>query len=161
MPSYSQQIHTYLRHTWMEDYKQFKDVKSHHVAEALQPYQTFYDELIPNDQLRNPYYTFIHRERIIYQMYMNDRIMVFKFDSRDDSDSEESSDDDESDSMYSESPLESDEEPDDFINGMKILDEYDFREQLQANEFVGGYWEPKLHWVLTKPNLQKVLQNAS
>ncbi len=160
MPSYTQQIYTYLQHTWIEDYPKFQAIKPHHVSKVLQSYQTFYDNLIPNEHLRNPYNSFIHKERILYNMYMNDEIMVFKFDRRDDSDSEESSDD-ESDSCYSESPLESDEEPEDFINGMKIMDEYDFREQLRANEFVGGYWEPDLHWVLTKQSLRTILKNDS
>jgi hypothetical protein len=144
------EAHEYLEITWAEDEPIFKNVTVDLLKSVIQPYGDFYESLIPEGvpAAVKPY---IHKERMLYDMYQNDKIMIFRYDPADDSD-----DDDES--FYSNSELEEDEEKvKNFVNGILLLDDYYFREQLTANEFTGGYWESDHHWVLSRDTLFRAL----
>ena len=136
----------YLKHTWFEsDPKSFVEATVELVAEAFQVYSTFLDTLVPDE---TPYAKYIHKERMLYDLFMNDEILVFRYDAEDDDES-----------FYSESELSDDisSETKSFINDVRLMDESDFREQITANEFTGGYWTPHHHWVLSKKALYAVM----
>ncbi len=136
----------YLKHTWFEDDPDtFAEATVESVAEAIQPYADFLDILVPHG---TPYAKYIHKERMLYDQFMNDEILVFRYD-----------DEDDDESFYSESELSDDtsSETKSFINNVRLMDESDFREQITANEFTGGYWTPHHHWVLSKKALHAVM----
>lgn len=144
------EVFEYVQITWAEEEPSFKNVSVDLLKSVIQPYADFYRELIPDGtpESLKPY---IHRERMLYDLYQDDKIMVFRYDPADDSD-------DDAESFYSNSELEEDEEKvKNFVNGILMLDEYYFREQLTANEFTGGYWDADHHWVLSRDKLFSVL----
>ena len=118
---------------------------THELIQAhMKPYNEFLESLIP-DTVPEPFRKYIHKERLVYDLYMADQILIFRFDPKDFTD--------ETDSFYSNSELEEDEAAiANFVNGVRLMDEFDYREQLSANEFTGGYWDPDHHWVLLKRN---------
>ncbi len=112
------------------------------IQQAIRPYDEFMRTLVPS---KLPFAKYIHKERIVYDLFMDDKILVFRYDARDD----------DSHSLYSNNTYDDDsDEALTFVNGVRIMDESDFREQLTANEFTGGYWEPALHWVLELKELE-------
>ena len=131
----------YLKHTWA-----IADATEMCVAAAIQPYSEFLETLVPQG---TPYAKYIHKERMLYDQFMNDEILVFQYDAEDD----------DLESFYSESELSDDisSETKSFINDVRLMDESDFREQITANEFTGGYWIPQHHWVLSKKVLHNVI----
>jgi hypothetical protein len=139
----------YSKHTWMSD-PEFASITEEDVQNAMEPYDEFMGALVPED---TPFEKYIHRERILYDLHNNDELLVFRYDPRDESDSDSST-------CYSESEYdESSSEALSFINNVRIMDEGDFRDQLAANEFVGGYWDPAIHWVLSKARLRVVINH--
>jgi hypothetical protein len=82
-------------------------------------------------------YRYINIPLMIHDKYINGEILVFIYDPNDDNGT-----------LYSESETIEPESTKGFINGVKLLDEYDIREQLTANIYTGGYWDPKIYWVL-------------
>jgi hypothetical protein len=107
-------------------------------------YSDFLDSLVPQDA---PFAKYIHVQRIIYDMFMDDEILIFRFDPND-------PDLTEVESFYSTSDFDDDSSDAlTFVNGVRLMDEYDLREQITANEFTGGYWDPKIHWVILKKQL--------
>ena len=142
----------YVQLTWAEEEPLFKKATTNLLQSIIQPYGEFYETLIPNGTPETVK-RYIHKERILYDLYQDDKIMVFRYDPADDSD-------DDAESFYSSSELEEDEEKvKNFVNGILMLDEYYFREQLTANEFTGGYWEPEHHWVLSREQLSAALNS--
>ena len=120
------------------------------IESIIEPYDSFLDSLVPNTVPKD-FRKYIHKERILYDMYLADKIIVFRYDPTNDSD--------ETDSFYSNSELEEDQEKlEPFVNGVRIMDDYDYREQLMANPYTGGYWEAKYHCVIQKKNIKR-LQN--
>lgn len=135
-----------LRSSWMTD-KGFHGLTKKHIKECLIPQDIFLKKLIPKN---TPFAKQIHKERILYDLFMDDAILVFR---QDDGDTE---------SFYSNSEQdESSADTGSFLNGTRILNESDQREQLSANEFTGGQWEPADHWVLVKEDLRKEVQKQS
>lgn len=139
----------YLKHTWCEN-RQFVEVTKKNVTDAIQPYNVYLETLVPSNILFAKY---IHKERMLYDLFIDDMILVFRYDTNDD----------DAESFYSESELSDDtsSETKTFINDVRLLDESDFREQITANEFTGGYWEPQHHWVLSKKMLRSVILEHS
>ena len=88
---------------------------------------------------------YINVEKMVYDEYQNEKILVFRFDPRPDREE-----------FFSDSELEEEEHTCGFINGVKILDDFDIREQITANEYTGGYWDPELHWVLDIPKIKEL-----
>ncbi len=151
METLANEIHEYLKYTWYEE-PEFADVRVtvHDITCVVENYGTYIKRIVPKGACSAAFMKYIHKERILYDQYHNDEIACFLYEIQD----EDSSD---TDSMYSESELETDSEPESFINGFKIMDEYDYREQLTANEFTGGYWDPSIHWVVSKERLLRQL----
>jgi hypothetical protein len=111
------------------------------VEKSAMNYGDFLDTLVPKDQ---PFAKYVHVQRIVYDMFMNDEILIFRYDPKDPDLTEVESfystntfDDDSSDALT-------------FVNGVRLMDEYDLREQILANEFTGGYWDKTIHWVVQK-----------
>ena len=94
---------------------------------------------------------YINVEKMVYDEYQNEKILVFRFDPQ--NDREEFFDD--------EDELEDADHVCGFINGVKLLDDFDIREQITANEFTGGYWDPELHWVLDIPKIRELAIEAT
>ena len=139
----------YIKHTWMND-PEFTTITEADVQSAMEPYDEYMDSLIPDG---TPFDKYIHRERMLYELHDQDTIVVFRYDSRDESDSD-------TNTCYSESEYdESSSDALSFINNVRIMDEGDFRDQLAANEFIGGYWDPTIHWVLSKHRLRIVMNH--
>lgn len=143
------EVYEYLKLTWFEE-PELEFTNRLDVQSVLVNYGIYMKRLVPNNVCTKEYMKYIHKERILYDQYHNDEIACFLYEVKDE-------DSDESDSMYSESELETDSEPDSFIGGFKVLDEYDFREQLTANNFTGGYWDPAIHWVISKKQLHDIV----
>lgn len=115
---------------------------------AIQRYDDYLDSLVPDN---TPLAKYIHKERILYDLFMNDAIIVFRYDPNEDDDRE---------SFYSDNTFDDySSQTSKFMNGIRTMDESDFRNQLGANEFVGGYWEPHMHWVLPKKALLEAMKN--
>ncbi len=151
MEKLATEVYEYLKLTWLEeDDLQFAAMCD--VYAAIQNYGVYMKKIVPKDACNPHYKKYIHKERILYDQHMNDEIMCFLYEIKDD-------DSDETDSMYSEAELETDSEPTEFIGGFKVMDDYDYREQLTANEFTGGYWDPKIHWVISKKFLRNLVNN--
>lgn len=131
----------YLKYTWCID------ATDQQFEKAFSRYDTFLTTLVPPN---TPFAKYIHKERILYDLFMDDQIIVFCYDPTDDDDAE---------SFYSNNTLgEDSSQISKFMNGIRTMDEADFREQLSANEFVGGHWEPQIHWVLSKKKLLEITQ---
>ncbi len=141
----------YLKHTWMKE-PEFASITESDVQHSLEAYDEFMGSLVPED---TPFERYIHRERMLYDLHNDDELLVFRFDPRDESES-----DSDSSTCYSESEYdESSSEALSFINNVRIMDEGDFRDQIMANEFTGGYWDPAIHWVLCKARLRLILNH--
>ena len=134
----------YMKHTWMNE-PEFASITETDVQTSIEAYDEFMGGLVPDN---TPFERYIHRERILYDLHDQDEVIVFRYDPRDESDSDSST-------CYSESEYdESSSEALSFINNVRIMDEGDFRDQIMANEFTGGYWDPAIHWVLSKARLR-------
>jgi len=122
--------------------------KPKHIKLALERFDSFCMNLVPTS-VPSHLVKYIHVERMIYDMFMNGEIVVFNYDP-------EGKDGNES--FYSEGD-ELEDVPEEFqlVNGVKIMDESDYRELLLANEFTGGYWSGEFNWVVTKTKLKSVL----
>ena len=139
----------YMKHTWMNE-SEFEYMTEADINSTMEPYDEFMESLVPAN---TPFEPYIHRERMLYKLHDQDRIVVFRYDPRDESDSDSST-------CYSKSEYDDDSsEALSFINNVRIMDEGDFRDQLAANEFVGGYWDPAIHWVLSKDRLRLVMNH--
>ena len=136
----------YMKHTWMNE-SEFASITETDVQDSIEAYDEFMGCLIPDN---TPFERYIHRERMLYDLHDQDEVIVFRYDPRDESDS-----DSDTNTCYSESEYdESSSEALSFINNVRIMDEGDFRDQIMANEFTGGYWDPAIHWVLSKARLR-------
>lgn len=134
------EVFEYIKITWAP-----KVFTVEQVPALIEPYDKFLASLIP-DSIPLSLRKYIHKERLLYDLYMADRIMVYRFDPKDFTE--------ESDSFYSNSELMDDQDKlDQWINGVRLMDEFDYREQLSANQFTGGYWDPSHHWVIQKKNV--------
>ena len=139
----------YMKHTWMNT-SEFATLTESDIQHAIESYDIFVRSLVPNT---TPFGKYIHRERMLYDLHDQDEIIVFRYDPTNDSDSDSST-------CYSESEYdESSSEALSFINNVRIMDEGDFRDQIMANEFTGGYWDPSIHWVLSKARLRLVMNH--
>ena len=128
-----------------------KQLSTQIIEKAIINYGDFLDSLIPKDE---PFAKYIHVQRIIYDMFMNDEILIFRYDPKD-------PDLTEVESFYSTNTYDDDSsEALTFINGVRLMDEYDLREQITANEFTGGYWDPAIHWVIQKNKIINELNNT-
>jgi hypothetical protein len=130
----------YLQHTWAKD-PEFKNVTEEDIRASLVPYGEYMKYIVPAE---TPFEKFIHRERLLYTLHKEDLILIFRV-----------AEDDDDESFYSNNELDDDSsEALSFIGDVRLMDDSDFREQLSANEFIGGYWDPKIHWVLSKNALR-------
>ena len=138
----------YLQCEWEE-----LNLKPKHVKIALQRLDTFYEDLVPKGTVPSHLEKYIHKERMIYDMFMKGEIVTFNYDP-DGKDGNES--------FYSEGD-ELEEVPEEFqlVNGVKIMDESDYRELLLANEFTGGYWSPEFNWVVKKSILKGIVKYSA
>jgi hypothetical protein len=140
----------YIRYEWKD---LASNLKLHHLREAIEPYADYYEALVPST-FPEPLKPYLHRERMLYDKYMSGDLLVFCFDPKDDDEL----------SLYSNNSLDDEElekNETNFVNGVKVLDEFDFREQISANEFTGGYWDPEIHWVLQKKRLEEIMRRRT
>lgn len=120
------------------------------IERAIQRYDDYLETLVPAST-PSAVAKYIHKERMLYDLFMNDEIMVFRYDPNEDDDAE---------SFYSDNTFDDhSSQTSKFMNGVRTMDESDFRDQLGANEFVGGHWEPHMHWVLPKKALEEAMKN--
>ena len=144
MDSLITEISAYLNHTWRKE-KRLASITAKHICRAMLPYDKFIESIIPSN---TPFAKYVHKERLLYDLYMEDEILVFRY-----------APDDDQMTLYSNNEFDdASSEAKSFINNVRVMDEWDFREQLSANEFVGGFWEPSEHWVLTKSSLRAVMK---
>ena len=113
------------------------------------PLKTMNEHIIPYSEYKNSLMEmfgnvpnklkkYINVEKMVYDEYQKEKILVFRFDPKPDRE----------EFFEEEDELEDPDHTCGFINGVKLLDDFDIREQITANEFTGGYWDPELHWVL-------------
>ena len=132
------EVHEYLQ---LKDDVELGSLTVLDLREYVQNYGDFLTTLIP-DSVPKHMHTYINTAQMVCDMYQNEEIEIFRFDPNDDTNSIGSC------AEYS--------EPDyiyGFINGVKLLDEYDIREQITANKYTGGFWDTQIHWVLNVKKL--------
>lgn len=151
MNSLTEEAFAYMKHTWMNE-PEFATLTEDDIQAAMEPYDVFMGDLVPDD---TPFERYIHRERMLYDLHDQDEIIVFRYDPNDETDSDSDTQTCVSESEYDESSSEALS----FINHVRIMDEGDFRDQIMANEFTGGYWDPAIHWVLSKARLRLILNH--
>jgi hypothetical protein len=148
MEQLSQEAADYCKYVWKDIcYNNYfnEDV----VSKSIVNYGDFLKTLVPKD---TPFANYIHVQRIVYDMFMDDKILIFRFDPKD-------PDLTEVESFYSTNEFDDDSsEALTFVNGVRLMDESELREQITANEFTGGYWDPAIHWVLPKKKLISDIQ---
>jgi hypothetical protein len=133
----------FLRYTWQQDDK-LAYITPENIMDSIVNYGQYLKQLVPK---KTPLSQYIHKERMIYDLFMNDDIIVFCYDPKDE-------DPCEVESFYSNNTYdEHTDEERTFVDNVRILDEFDYREQITANEFTGGYWDPAIHWVLDRKKL--------
>lgn len=128
----------YVRLSWDE----FKAVKRKDVRKAIEPYSAFLETLVPAETpaaVRK----YINREAMVYDMHSNDELLVLCYDPKDD----------DTESYFSDSELE-DLDLEDWVNGVKMRDDFELREQVSANQFTGGYLDPSIHWIIRRTTLK-------
>ncbi len=148
MENFYKEVRNYLRYGAMDSLPlNPKKLTLKRLSKAIVKYEDYCNSLIPEEtpkQIR-PY---INIPRIIYDLYMEDKILVFVYD--------HDKKDDDAMSFMSDSELSDDDEfVLQFVEGVKLLDEYDVREQITANNITGGFWDPKIHWVFDKRKLME------
>jgi hypothetical protein len=118
---------------YLKIYYPNKDINIDNVKGSLKRYDDVLKSLIPPCVPEN-LHKYINTAHMIHDMYQNEQILIFRFDPDDTS------------STCSEEYEEA-EHVNGFINGVKILDDVDIREQITANEYSGGFWNGEIHWV--------------
>lgn len=113
-----------------------QNINSINLEVFVQNYDSFLETLVP---LSVPLHMrkYINTAHMIFDLYQDEEIEVFRFDPID-----------ETETIGSSSDLSEPDHTQGFINGVKLLDDYDIREQITANEFTGGFWDGRIHWVL-------------
>ena len=120
-----------------------KNISCVKLEDYIQNYDSFLETLVPASvPLRMRKY--INTAHMIVDLYQDEEIEIFRFDPIDDNDT-----------IGSSSDLSEPDHTQGFINGVKLLDDYDIREQITANEFTGGFWDGRIHWVL---NIKKLIR---
>jgi len=114
------------------------------IASHIKNYEVYTNSLIP-DSIPISIRKYINIPQMINDLYIDEFILVFRFDPSDGNDS-----------CRSESDLSEPEHTQGFINGVKLLDDMDMREQITANNYTGGFWDENIHWVL---ELKRLLQD--
>jgi hypothetical protein len=152
-PSLVQEAYDFITAVWDNDPK-FKHLQEKHIAAAVVPYDKFMATLVAASQ---PNAKYMHKERILYDLFKNDRVHVFRYNPRFDDDDVDT----ENTSLYSYAEyMETSTEAMSFINGVRVMEEQDYVAQLSANEFVGGYWEHDMHWVITRKALRAAMKKT-
>lgn len=146
MEDFYREVRQYLRMGAMEKLSMNPEkLTLKRLSKAMVKYEDFTKELIPEETPKK-IRKYINIPRMIYDLYMEDKILVFQYDA------DEKEDD--AMSFMSDSELsDSDDFMACFVNGVKLLDEYEVREQITANNITGGYWDPKIHWIFDKSRL--------
>jgi len=107
-------------------------------ATSIAPYIHNYGDYIPTlMNVPKEMYRYVNIPLMIHDKYVNEEILVFCYDPNEDNGT-----------LYSESETVEPEITKGFINGVKLLDDYDIRDHLMANIYTGGYWDPKIYWIL-------------
>jgi hypothetical protein len=113
------------------------------LEDYVENYNSFLETLVPPSvplHMRK----YINTAHMIFDLYQDEEIEIFRFDPIDDNET-----------IGSSSDLSEPDHTQGFINGVKLLDDYDIREQITANEFTGGFWDGRIHWVL---NIKKLIR---
>jgi hypothetical protein len=152
-PSLVEEAYDFVMAQWGDEAR-FKNVTKNHIPHAILSYDKFMSQLVAMSQ---PNAKYIHKERILYDLFKNNKIMVLRYNPKyDDLDAIS-----ENTSLYSYAEyMEDSTEAMTFINGVRVMEEQDYVAQLSANEFVGGYWEPEFHWVITVKSLRAAMKKA-
>jgi len=82
-------------------------------------------------------YKYINIPLMIHDLHEDGHILIFCFSLHEDNDT-----------ISSNIEYDLPEHTQGFINGVKMLDEYDIREQITANQYTGGYWDERIHWIV-------------
>lgn len=105
-------------------------------------YTKFTNGLIP-DTIPKDMVKYLNIPHMVHDLYSNEHILVFRCNTNDDNDT-----------FISTADYDEPEHTMGFINGVKLLDDFEIREQITANEYTGGYWDEMIHWILDLRKLQ-------
>ena len=132
------EVREYLKEFYQDQTFTLSDIQKNIVQ-----YSVFTKSLIPSEVPKelNKYINIPH---MIHDLYLNEEILIFRYNIKDD----------DNDTINSYSEYSAPEHTVGFINGVKIMDDVDIREQITANEYTGGYWDEEIHWVV---DLRKLL----
>jgi len=127
----------------LKEYYPEKNFTVNAIRKCTVPYTTFTKSLIPVT-IPEHLVKYFNIPYMVHDMYQNNDILVFRCNTNDDNDT-----------FVSNAEYDEPEHTTGFINGVKILDDVDIREQITANEYTGGYWDEEIHWIL---DLKKLLE---
>jgi len=132
-------------HDYLKVYLPDNNLTLDSVIPLVNNYSDYTKKLIP-DSAPNNLHKYINIPLMIHDLHQDGDILIFCFDAHDDDES-----------IYSDIDYDLPEHTQGFINGVKMLDESDIREQITANEYTGGYWDERIHWVV---DLKKLTESA-
>jgi hypothetical protein len=132
----------------------YEEVKPEDIKRFVKSYKDYYNELLVGFTISKNLRKYINKERMVFDAYNDGKIMVLKYDPKDHTDEP-------NEEFFSDSEVKAADKSTGFINGVRLYDEFDFREQLTANEFTGGYWEPQWHWVVDLEGVEEMLEQMA
>ena len=113
------------------------------IIPLISNYGDYVSEMVPKGLPPN-IYKYINIPHMIHDLHDEGHILVFCFSHSEDNET-----------LYSSVEYDLHENTEDFINGVKLLDESDIREQITANIYTGGFWDEDIHWVVNLQGLNK------
>ena len=139
------EILEYLK-TYIQDKTMLKTLTKEGIIPHISNYGDYTHELVPKG-LPTHIYKYINIPLMIHDLHEEGHILIFCFSPSEDNET-----------LYSSAEYDLHENTEDFINGVKLLDESDIREQITANIYTGGFWDEDIHWVLNLKSLIKVYE---
>jgi hypothetical protein len=128
---------------YLKVYLSSPDLKKETIIPLISNYGDYITNLLPK-KLPLTLYKYINIPYMIHDLHEDGDILVFCFSPHDDTET-----------LYSAIEYDTHENTEGFINGVKLLDESDIREQITANIYTGGFWDETIHWVVDLRTLVK------
>ena len=130
-------------HEYLKIYLSRPTLKKECIIPLISNYRDYVSEIVPKGLPKN-IYKYINIPYMIHDLHTDGHILIFCYDAKEDNES-----------IYSDIEYDLPEHTQGFINGVKLLDESDIREQITANIYTGGFWDEDIHWVVNLRTLNK------
>jgi hypothetical protein len=130
-------------HEYLKVYLSRPTIKKECIIPLIINYRDYVNVIVPKGLPKN-IYKYINIPYMIHDLHTDGHILIFCYDANEDNES-----------IYSDIEYDLPEHTQGFINGVKLLDESDIREQITANIYTGGFWDEDIHWVVNLRTLNK------